>query len=304
MSWGFRRKEMTRILKSFNPNVISLQYVPYSFDNKGLPLQLFLFLRLLTSDCKWHIMAHELWTMPRHGLIKRLVSCYQKFLTLYIFKLVNPIALHVSNPFYKNLLSDCGISSSILPIFSNIPVIPLLNPTKDDEVWNFVFFGTLSPSWQYSTFLRRVESARSYNSIKLCRFYLIGNCGDFANSLWKHLDYSTDKIYTHFSFKCLGQLSSKKISHFLQLADFGVTSVPLHLLYKSGGVAAMISHNLPVIVTNISLYNPDCFKNFDNLGSYILMDHDFEVNLASSRKSLPQIDRLGLTVNQFISEVC
>ena len=82
------------------------------------------------------------------------------------------------------MLFLCKISSTVLPLFSNIPVTPIQNLRKDDKVWNFVFFGTLSPSWRFYEFFCRVDLARLEYCIDLCHFNLIGNCGEFADSLW------------------------------------------------------------------------------------------------------------------------
>ena len=48
-------------LNSFDPNWISLQFVPFSFHAKGLPFALARDLSLLGEGRKWHIMFHELW---------------------------------------------------------------------------------------------------------------------------------------------------------------------------------------------------------------------------------------------------
>ena len=56
----------------------------------------------------------------------------------------------------------------------------------------FGIYGTLSPSWRYSEFFRRVNLARSKYGIELWRFCLLGNCGEFADALW--LKFQQEKI--------------------------------------------------------------------------------------------------------------
>ena len=303
LSWIDKHKELKRIIQSFDPDLISLQFVPYAFNNKGFPIHLLVSIKFLVGMSNWHIMAHELWTMPRHGLIKRIFSQFQKLLILVLFKSVNPKVIHVSNIYYKDILRSFGLRSSVLPIFSNIPVIPLSYPRKKDNVWNFVFFGTLSPSWQYSSFFHKIELARIHYGIESCRFCLIGNCGDFANSLWNELEPSANGISFPFTFIQYGQLSPREISQYLHLADFGVTTIPSHLVDKSGGVAAMVAHNLPVIITNItdislnSRYN----KLYDD--QFILMDRHFQDRLDVVNKPSSSSNQLILTTNQFILEV-
>ena len=48
-------------IQRFDPEWISLQYVPYSFHKKGLPLQLPGLIRKLLDGRKCHLMLHELW---------------------------------------------------------------------------------------------------------------------------------------------------------------------------------------------------------------------------------------------------
>ena len=96
LSWRFKHNELKKIIKSFDPDLISLQFVPYSFNSKGFPLLLLLSIKLLVVECNWHIMAHELWTMPRHGFFKRIFSHFQKHLIFVLFKSVNPRVIHVS----------------------------------------------------------------------------------------------------------------------------------------------------------------------------------------------------------------
>ena len=48
-------------------------------------------------------------------------------------------------------------------------------------------------------------------------------------------------------FEELGQISEEKASHYLQNADFGVSTTPFDALGKSGTAAAMLEHGLHVI---------------------------------------------------------
>ncbi|QNJ00618.1 hypothetical protein SynA1562_01788 [Synechococcus sp. A15-62] len=301
LSWRFRLKQLKKIINDFKPNITSLQYVPYSFDDKGLPYHLFLTVMQLVDHTKWHIMAHELWTMPDKGLIKRLVSLFQKLITINLLKLLRPQVVHVSNFYYRDMLLACGISSTVLPLFSHIPVTQILNLKKDDNVWNFVFFGTLSPSWRYSEFFRRVNLARSKYGIELCRFCLLGNCGEFADALW--LKFKQEKIPFCFEFIRYGYLHESQISRFLQLANFGVTTMPDHLVDKSSGVAAMVAHNLPIIITNISQKLSKSCHIENNAHHYIQMDELFEERLSIQNLYNSNVDQLRETSKQFIFDI-
>jgi hypothetical protein len=49
----------------------------------------------------------------------------------------------------------------------------------------------------------------------------------------------------------IGELQEARVSNCLSEMDFGISTTPLSLLGKSGSVAAMWEHGLPVIVTRL-----------------------------------------------------
>ena len=50
LSWRFKHNELKKIIKSFDPDLISLQFVPYSFNSKGFPLLLLLSINFWSSS--------------------------------------------------------------------------------------------------------------------------------------------------------------------------------------------------------------------------------------------------------------
>ncbi|GHV58593.1 hypothetical protein FACS1894182_11320 [Bacteroidia bacterium] len=70
-------------IQSFNPEWLSLQYVPYSFQKKGLPFGLGKRLAIIGQERKWHIMFHELWIRIDKGAPSkhRIIGTPQKRLT-------------------------------------------------------------------------------------------------------------------------------------------------------------------------------------------------------------------------------
>ena len=56
--------------------------------------------------------------------------------------------------------------------------------------------------------------------------------------------------YPAFNFIMTGPLSCDQISQHFHFAHFGICSTPIHLVDKSGAVAAMIAHGIPIIVTS------------------------------------------------------
>ena len=288
-SWRERIKKLNTIIDRFNPDYISLQYVPWSFDKYGLPFNLLYLLYFIRSDCPWHIMAHELWTLPKQGFIKKIHSVLQKILTITLFMYINPKVLHVSNNYCKVLLREHRIKAKLLPIFSNIPCLyPRPNISSSLSSWSFIFFGTFSKNWPYEDFFSRIESLRSISGISHCKFYLVGNCGDFAKSLWRNFNLKSKTLYSSFSFISTGSLSVEKISKLMSQADFGVSTTPLHLIEKSGSVAAMILHGLPIIVNNILTGRFDSNQLYLNTNQLVIIDDFFEENILNVSHSFTQ----------------
>jgi hypothetical protein len=124
-------------------------------------------------------------------------------------------------------------------------VVPHESPHREDE-WVFVFFGSLRRGWEPEPLLSRIDSARAAAGKKSCRFLLIGRLGEHGESVWGKMKGGG---YENFSFEKRGELVPQEISRSLQECDFGIAVSPLHLLGKSGAVAAMREHGLPVIVS-------------------------------------------------------
>ncbi|MBT3468577.1 MAG: hypothetical protein HN467_04560 [Opitutae bacterium] len=62
---------------------------------------------------------------------------------------------------------------------------------------------------------------------------------------WKEIQkkYSGDWL-----IHSLGPQPEENVSHYLHSLDFGLTSTPWDLVGKSGTIAAMVEHGLPVII--------------------------------------------------------
>lgn len=304
LTWKFRKLQLQKIIDSFSPSFISLQYVPYSFSDKGIPFQFCKLLNSLESFCDWHIMSHELWIMPKSGMLKIFVSFLQRQITLSIFESIKPKVLSVSNLFYQNVLSDLGFPSKILPLFSNIPCsLPPSNIRMPQNIWKFVSFGRLSDDWDYQYFFKRVESSRLFYGINECYFYLIGNCGKYGSTIWSKLAEQCIDSFPSFHFITTGPLSCVEISHHFHSATFGICTTPIHLVDKSGAAAAMIAHGLPVIVNpqkNRTISNSE-FSIFPE--KYFLLDENFERSIISLEEYRNPVDQLPLTAKQLVSDM-
>jgi hypothetical protein len=148
------------------------------------------------------------------------------------------------------------VDAGILPLFGNIPIAagaPLpaalaetgMTPDTRGDWWLGLFFGGLYPEWKAEPFLSILTRAAQRASKRVC-LILAGNAGADGDRLWSHLarDYGRD-----FRFLSLGAQPAEVLSALMQSADFGIAASPWSIIGKSGSVAAMLDHGLPVIVT-------------------------------------------------------
>jgi len=258
LSWKKRGELLRRHLHEFNPDWVSWQLVPYGFHPKGvLPSGAG---RLIEAAAPWqnHVMLHELWLglAQADRLRPRLIGALQRRQLLAFLRRLAPACLHTTNTAYQLALAHYGWPAEILPLFGNMPVLPvkpylaraelreLVGPTLPPEPrWVGAIFGTIHPQWRPEptlTFLREVSAAAR----RPVALVAIGRVGAHGQRLLQHLAADGDAIEV-FS---LGPQTPEKISHLLQACDFGVATHPWALIEKSGTTATLLEHGLPVLV--------------------------------------------------------
>jgi hypothetical protein len=111
-------------------------------------------------------------------------------------------------------------------------------------------------------------------------FILIGRNGD------QELRHRVGEECKHHGWGFLekGELPTDLISSCLQSADFGVATSPLSLIGKSGSVAAMLEHGLPVVVSRLEKA-VDAGEGSKRL---IPLDASFEKNLLMAKNDVPR----------------
>ena len=300
LPWNVRRVLLKAEILALNPDWISFHYVPYAYNHKGLPLGLLKCLSAVKSQSHWQIMAHELWVDPSTGLRNRLLSTLQQWIARRLFAMLRSHVIHVTNHGYQSMLSCCGIKSSVLPLFSNIPLSPSVSPAAPlGAQWSFVLFGSINRDWSPEPLLQQIEIARIHNRIEACRFISVGNIGDHGALLWDSL--ATSK-YPAFTFSRLGELPANLVSEQLQHSDFGIAVISSRLVGKSGSVAAMVSHGLPVIISRLSQNCDQLHQSLQRTGHFILLDSSFLSALVSASK-YPPVNTLEATASQFVRDI-
>jgi hypothetical protein len=227
---------------AFKPDWISLQYVPFSFNHKGLPFGLGKAIKQLSKGRKLHIMFHELWVgMNREASPKLKVwGTIQRIMILSFTENVKPSVIHTQTKLYQWQLNKLGVCSTLLPLFSNIKVFDSKLVINNSNVLRFVIFGSIHSGGPVANFGESINEYFTKSGIEI-EIIFVGRCGP-EQQKWIEICKSKQIVV-----KVLGEQQVQKISETLSNADLGITTTPLLLTEKSGTVTAMIEHGLPIL---------------------------------------------------------
>jgi hypothetical protein len=290
MPWASRIKTGRKFVTENHPDVISLQYVPYSFHPAGLSFALPTIMQAIIGRVPSHLMLHELWIGSQIDAplkVKVFGFCQRKIIKSLI-KGMACRTIHTSNAVYARLLSRHGVHAKILPLFGSVPVMPnAVVARRDDNALRLGLFGSIHPEWQPDELFARLQAFGK--PIRVCHIGRIG----LGESLWNEV---VERYEGEIQFQRLGEQSFEKISQFFLSVDLGLATTPLSLIGKSSSVAAMLDHGLPVIVSRNDVH----FRGIpeENLASerLISVDESFMDRLKAVKKlnpepSLPKIAR-------------
>lgn len=228
------------ILNTFQPDWISLQFVPYSFNPKGLPFWLPSFLNKLKGNHKWHVMFHELWLGIdiESSITHKFIGKLQQLIIKKIIQNTKPYLITTQNKLYQFFLQTHNIDADILPICGNIPVTTIKN--ESNEFTQFVLFGTIHPGAPFKDFVEDlvVTSNRFKKPIK---FIFIGKNGSELTT------FTTILENYNICYEVLGIQSEIIISQVLINSDFGISTTPYFQTEKSGVYAAYREHKIRTI---------------------------------------------------------
>src|SRR5207244_3804373 len=103
MPWAERIPAAQACLKDFRPDWVSLQFVPFGFHPRGLPLGLGRKLSSINSAKPWHIMFHELWLGLGEGssVKHRVWGELQRWLILDLIHRLRPKIVHTNAEAYR-----------------------------------------------------------------------------------------------------------------------------------------------------------------------------------------------------------
>jgi glycosyltransferase involved in cell wall biosynthesis len=261
LPWSERTKIAAAFRDRFSPDWISFQLVPYAFNKRGVLLRRIRDFRAITGDCPVHLMPHELWigAGKPSPLRVRFTGWLQRAGLARLLRAIRPRLITTSNPVYAAMVRKLGVQVLVLPLFGNVPVLispdPAfmkssqaqvgITPENRSDSWVALFFGSLHPEWQPEPFMGLLLRTAKRAGKKVC-LVLVGRAGAAGEVTWKKMqtDYGAQ-----IAFVELGEQPAHLVSRLMQMADFGIAASPWQLIGKSGTVAAMLDHGLPVIVT-------------------------------------------------------
>ena len=249
-SWKIRRTDAKSFVKDFQPDIVSLQFVPFSFQNKGLPLFLPRWLKGLGEHpLHWHVMFHELWVADSkaHSIREYAMRELQKLIIENLLKKLDCHLVHTSNPYYRGMLRRIGFEAQVVPIFSNLPkgnkrvVGSIINRSAKVVA---VFFGHLQPNNKTSEKISQLAGMIKKQLNKKMEIVHIGNNRNpNTQALLQEITDETG-IVTH----SVGFLDADSAADFIAGADIGLSSYYPNLIQKSGSISSLLYNGLPVIL--------------------------------------------------------
>ena len=257
LSWRERAAEAKAAVDAFAPDWVSLQFVPFAYNPKGVVWREARWLESLMAGRRAHVMLHELWVEPLPRpvpLRRRVLRAMQRAAILRLLKAIRPEVLHTSNAVYLDLLAAAGLEARLLPLFGNVPAEFHSDRAWLDEALGaagvdlarrpllFGFFGGVNPEWDGSELFGRLAAALRV----IGRTGVVLSAGAAAGMPERLRRWAEGRPELHVL--SLGVQPALRISAYLQALDFGLTSYPYALIGKSSSVVAMLEHGLPVIV--------------------------------------------------------
>ena len=248
---------LRRAIHDFAPSFTSLQYVPYSFNNKGAPLAFVWAARQLRDLGPWHLMFHELWVddrgwaTPKNYAIARL----QQLCARLLVDALRPSVMHTQLPAYQSrLLEQTNIRVHPLPLFANIaPALPAPRPAGKN--YRVGFFSQMELAPAILTFISRLRQWLTATDRTLTVALLGGSAQKVSATATELRGQFAD-----LDVDPLGFLDEEELSTRLYELDLGITPVRYHAIGKSGTVAAFLTHRRPVAVPCVTEAGPSFFS--------------------------------------------
>lgn len=230
-----------RFLRDRAAERLFLQLSPYLYQPRGLLGEAAPHLATLLSGYRPLVMVHETWVgeLPYHGWKDRLMGPLQRRGFLATLQRLAPARVFTSLPLYRDQLQSRGIASALLPLPGNVPVgtaattLDLAPPVAG-------IFGSLWPKFAPHAALDAFLAAANGHATLL----LIGRHGAVPGRIdaWR-------RRHPGLVIAETGALAPAEISAHLNAVSFAFGISPWELAGKSGTIAALLEHGVPVLTT-------------------------------------------------------
>ncbi|HVZ97554.1 MAG TPA: glycosyltransferase family 4 protein [Chitinophagaceae bacterium] len=283
LTWNLRLHLANKFINEFDPDWISLQFVPFGYQIKGLPFNLDKKLMQLSKKARWHVMFHELSVNKNESFKFRLWALLQIRIIKSLLKGLKPDLVTTNTRVYQYTLEQLGYPSVILPLFSNIQRKSFDNADMfQNRIPNYLvierssyivgtLFGTFSfKSWNLRSLLNKLSEQYANKKI------VIAAIGKMAAGIvyWQNLKNE----YPSIIFLEWGMQDAGFISYWLtHYTDFGILTTLPELSGKSGSFMAFKEHGIPVL----------CKEPDGQLSAYDIILDDSLTVIAEEDESLP-----------------
>jgi hypothetical protein len=282
-------------LKKLNPDIISIQFVPYSFHKKGLSFELLIFSQIL-KKFNVHLMIHEPWIeiTNRTNTKNKIVSSFQRAILSRTISIIKPTLITSTIPHYVKMI---GRNSKLLSLFGNIPYQPkLYSDPKNEKELKCIFFGTFS--LDTNSFVLQLNWIKQHcleNNLTP-KITLVGDNGNQKANNIKLIN----TIIGEDNLLDLGWLGEKEISHLFQTQDLGISRATLKQYGKSGSTMAMLEHGLPVLLRGTEDLKVENLANFDYEKQLIQTSESHNFKMCRFE---PKIDAVNVHTQKFLTLV-
>ncbi|MBR2648420.1 MAG: hypothetical protein IKD55_06245 [Sediminibacterium sp.] len=290
---NYKLKRTIECVQQLQPTEIYFNLVSYGYQAKGFPLYLLKIFRLLKKPIT--IIAHELWmgNFKNETIKNKIIGLIQKQLLIKLFRLSNIKCIFVSTDIFKNILKSVEIDAKTLPVFSNIPIhIAHEDQISSSQTVTFILFGSIAFHLDVQAFIHFILKEFLHKG----KYVVINHVGIYRGHIneWESIKKN---LSSHgVIFKEYGIVAPTIISKLLQSADYGLTSYMLPFWSKSGSIAAMLAHGLPVI--SISKYMP-LEQHTDNVE---LNSRIFQITILGENNFINSIQKIekNISYNELI----
>lgn len=252
-----KKASLKKVIKELQPKEVIFNYVGYGYHSKGIPLYLISCVKLFenyVSDI--FLLVHELSTgnFSEEPIKNKLLGYWQNAFFKRLVRVLKPRKIYCTTQAVEFLLNKININATCVPVFSNIqpivtdsidksvsPKLFAIDFQRNDTLF-LCFFGSIQNHIDFKLFYQILKN-QVVLSEKSIMIFSVGNL-NMPHPVWS--EFESWNI-PNVSFKRLGELSSLEVSYLLQRVDYGISAYIATLWSKSGALAAMLAHRLPVL---------------------------------------------------------